>query len=98
MMVLRSRSALALCFAICFCINNVMAQADTLRVMTYNVLYYGDTPPCQAPHGTLHNYLKTIVDYAQPDIMGLEKMAAPKSAGNNFGKAPEGFPDSIVQY
>ena len=74
-------------------------QTDTLRVMAYNVLYYGDTPPCQGPHSDSHGYLKTIVSYANPDIIGLEKMAAiPMYPGDNSGTAPAGFADSILQF
>lgn len=74
------------------------AQTDTLRVMTYNVLYYGDNPPCQAPHGTLHGYFKTIIGYTRPDILGLVKMSAPLQEGNKFATAPVNFPDSVLQY
>jgi hypothetical protein len=80
------------------CLFTTMAEAnDTLKVMTYNVLYYGDNPPCQAPHAISHKYLKTIIDYTQPDILGLVKMAAPTNSDNKFGTAPRGFPDSILQ-
>ena len=67
--------------------------------MTYNVLYYGDTPPCQGNHSTYHSYLKTIVSYTKPDLLGLEKMAAiPLYAGDHSGTAPIGFADSILQF
>jgi len=79
--------------------TNVIAQVDTLRAMAYNVLYYGDTPPCQAPHSTLHGYLRTIVGYANPDVIGLEKLAAiPAYPGDNSGTAPAGFGDSILRF
>lgn len=75
------------------------AQSDTLRIMAYNVLYYGDRPACQGPHSVSHGYLKTIVQYAHPDVLGLEKMASiPMYAGDNSGSAPTGFADSVVQY
>jgi hypothetical protein len=80
------------------CDLQASAQADTLRVMTYNVLYYGDTPPCQAPHSILHGYLRTIIAYTRPDILGLVKMAAPLQEGNKFATAPINFPDSVLQY
>lgn len=67
--------------------------------MAYNVLYYGDRPACQGPHNLYHNYLKTIVSYANPDIIGLEKMAAiPAYTGDNSGSAPAGFGDSILAF
>ncbi len=49
------------------------AQVDTLHVLAYSVLYIGDTPPCQAPHDVLENYLKTVISYTNADIVGLEK-------------------------
>ncbi len=83
-----------------FCHGNTsFAQADTLRVMAYNVLYYGDNPPCQGPHSASHGYLKTIVAYANPDVISLEKMAAiPIYAGDHSGTAPAGFADSVLTY
>ena len=78
---------------------SVSAQTDTLRVMTYNVLYYGDTPPCQGPHSESHGYLKTIVAFSNPDLIGLEKMAAiPIYTGDHSGSAPAGFADSVLQF
>lgn len=75
------------------------AFSDTVRVMTYNVLYYGETPACQAPHDTLHGYLKTIVGYANPDLLGLVKVSSwPLAPGDRYGSAPAGFPDSILRF
>lgn len=74
-----------------------IAQKDTLRVMGYNALYYGNG--CQGPNGLFHNYLKTIVAYANPDILSLEKMASIKiSTDDKYGAAPVGFADSIIHY
>jgi hypothetical protein len=47
---------------------------DTLKVMAYNVLNFGDG--CQGSTATLDGYLKTIIQYAQPDLLSCEKMAA----------------------
>lgn len=59
-------------------------QTDTLRVMAYNVLNYGDL--CQGNTTSLDNYFRTIIQIAQPDLMSCEKMTAfsylPGSAGN----------------
>lgn len=63
-------------------------KSNAIRVMSYNVLQYGSG--CQGPNGTLHSYLKRIVTYAQPDILGLLKVAA---IGD---RAPAGFQDSIL--
>ncbi len=73
------------------------AQKDTLRVMAYNVLYYGNG--CQGPNGNYHQYLKTIVSYTNPDILSMDKMASiPMNADDKYGTAPRGFADSILQY
>ncbi len=68
------------------------AQVDTLHVLAYSVLYIGDTPPCQAPHDVLENYLKTVISYTNADIVGLEKRE-PEGSG---GTAPVGFADSLL--
>lgn len=63
---------------------NTVAKTDTLTVMAYNVLNYGDD--CQGLPATLDAYLKTIVQYVQPDLMSCEKMyvyaATPGASGN----------------
>jgi hypothetical protein len=74
-----------------------LAQKDTLKVMTYNVLYYGNG--CQGPNSYYHNYLKTITGYAQPDVLSLVKLASiPVSGEDKYGSAPPGFGDSILQF
>lgn len=79
--------------------GGLLAQPDTLRVMAYNVLYYGDVPGCQGGHSATHDYLKTIIAYTNPDILGLEKMAAiPMYTGDHSGTGPAGFADSVVQF
>ena len=61
-----------------------IAATDTLEVMAYNVLGYGNG--CQGPLDSLDDYFRTIVNYVAPDIMSCEKMAAfypmPGAAGN----------------
>ncbi len=49
-------------------------KTDTLRVMAYNVLNYGDL--CQGSTTTLNSYFSTIIRYIQPDLMSCEKMTA----------------------
>jgi endonuclease/exonuclease/phosphatase family metal-dependent hydrolase len=51
---------------------NTIDKSDTVTVMGYNVLSYGDG--CQGSTNTLNSYLKTIVQYAHPDILSCEKM------------------------
>ena len=85
-----------------FCILTVMlsvlkttAQTDTIKVMTYNVLNYGDL--CQGSNSILHSYLKTIVEYAKPDLLGLVKMSSIKQNSSDIGAfSPYGFADSII--
>ena len=52
---------------------------DTVKVMSYNVLNYGfpSTGDCPALiTADKHAWLRTVLEYAEPDILGLEKMAA----------------------
>jgi hypothetical protein len=51
---------------------NTVDKTDTLTVMAYNVLGYGDG--CQGTTSTLNGYLRTIIQYTQPDLFSLEKM------------------------
>jgi hypothetical protein len=77
--------------------NTCFSQDDTLRVMTYNVLHYGDG--CQGSNSYLHAKLKTIVQFANPDILGLVKMQAIKLNSTDFnGISPVGFADSVIVY
>ncbi|MEI6594199.1 MAG: T9SS type A sorting domain-containing protein [Bacteroidota bacterium] len=75
----------------------LIAQNDTLKVMAYNVLNYGDA--CQGSNKVMRNYLKNIISYTQPDILGLVKMSTIKRFPSDFnGNLPIDFCDSIVQY
>jgi hypothetical protein len=49
-------------------------KTDTLNIMAYNILNYGDD--CQGSTAILNNYLDTIVKYVQPDLLSCEKMSA----------------------
>ena len=70
-------------------------QKDVMKVMSYNVLKYGDG--CQGTASQLHGYLKTIINYTDPDILGLVKVEAIPSGPAAKGKAPVGFADSILK-
>jgi len=54
----------------------VDAQADTVKIMSYNTLNYDDyDATCPANVNYLKNvYLRQIVKYVDPDILGLVKM------------------------
>jgi hypothetical protein len=49
-------------------------KTDTLKVMAYNVLKYGDL--CQGNTSRLNGYLYTILQFTQPDLVSCEKMQA----------------------
>lgn len=53
---------------------NTVDKVDTIKVMAYNVLNYGDD--CQGNTKTLNEYFKTIIQYVQPDLLSCEKMSA----------------------
>jgi hypothetical protein len=76
------------------CIN-MSAQTDTLRVMTYNVLNYGDY--CQGTPDQMHKLLHKIVSVTKPDLLGLVKVQSIKRyASDNYGISPLGFADTIL--
>jgi hypothetical protein len=53
---------------------NTVDKTDTLNVMAYNVLNYGDG--CQGSTTVLNGYFKTIIQYTNPDLLSCEKMVA----------------------
>ncbi|PTS99629.1 hypothetical protein DBR11_11880 [Pedobacter sp. HMWF019] len=66
-------------------VHGSIPHSDTLKVMAYNVLNYGDG--CQGDLQKLNNYFKTIVKYTKPDLLSCEKIAAfvpGKSKSSNF--------------
>ncbi|NCX95201.1 MAG: hypothetical protein EBX41_02110 [Chitinophagia bacterium] len=88
---------LFLCFTAFALPAIAFAQKDTLRIMAYNVLYYGNG--CQGANANYHQYLNTIVGYTRPDVLSLEKAASiPTSDTDKFATAPKGFIDSILKY
>ena len=94
------KRSVCVCFlvAVLFVVDcKLFAKTDTLRLMAYNVLYYGNG--CQGPNQYYHDYLKTIINFVNPDIIGLDKLASISVAqGDKFGTAPLGFADSILKY
>ncbi len=49
------------------------AQNDTLKVMSYNVLRFPEGNSNKAP------ILRTIIDYVQPDLIGLQELTEPSA-------------------
>jgi len=76
-----------------------IAQTDTIRVMAYNVLNFGEYPLCQGADGIYNGYLETIVQFANPDIIGLEKLGSIQTSPSDHNyTAAVGFQDSILQF
>lgn len=83
------------CATFCFFIFLAPSFAqDTLRVMTYNVLHYGDR--CQGSNTFLHEQLKTMVQYVKPDVLGLVKVQSILTSSTSPGISRIGFADSIL--
>ena len=65
-------------FLLCIC-GKILAQpyfTDTVNVVTYNVNNYGfaSTGSCPLTGSPLkHQYLRTVVKYAAPDIIAFKK-------------------------
>lgn len=73
------------------------SQHDTLTVMAYNVLHYGDG--CQGSFAHLDSNLKIIIQYANPDIFGMVKSQPIKSSASDpNGYSPINLQDSIILY
>ena len=53
---------------------NTIDKTDSLKVMAYNILNYGDG--CQGTTDTLNDYLDTIIQFVQPDLLSCEKMSS----------------------
>ena len=71
-----------LIIALLFIITNLNAQ-DTIKVMQYNLLYYGwNTGWCTSENNNISDkdgYLKKIVGYVKPDIFTVNEMGAKSS-------------------
>jgi len=65
-------------------LTGTVQKTDTLKVMAYNILNYGDA--CQGTTALLDTYFKTIIQNTQPDLLSCEKMSAfnpaPGASGN----------------
>jgi hypothetical protein len=58
---------------------SIISGQDTIKVMSYNLLNYGNyTSYCTTSNNNVsdkNEYLKTIIDYALPDILGVVEMS-----------------------
>jgi hypothetical protein len=74
-------------------------KQDTIRVLTYNVLGWESQTGCQGPNVPLYAYLDTIAQFANADIMGLDKLQCVKTSASDVnGLSSPYFPDSIIYY
>ena len=73
---------------------NTVYKIDTLNVMAYNILNYGDG--CQGPTDSLDVYFRTIVQYARPDMLGCEKLAAFPLQPGAVGNLADEIRDSVL--
>lgn len=78
---------------------SAQASKDTIRVMAYNTLAFGPGS-CQTPGAgqvsTFYPYLKAIIQFANPDIVGLDKMQCVKINAGDAGISPITFPDTVI--
>lgn len=70
------------------------ASKDTLVVMAYSVLNYGNG--CQGPVDSLDGYFRTIVGYVEPDLLSCEKMAAFSPTPGAAGNLADHITDSVL--
>lgn len=96
--MVRLWARLAICLSILSAGHpDAKATTDTVRVMAYNVLYYGNG--CQGPTANFHGYLATILRYVNADVISLEKVSSARlTPDDSYGTAPYGFADSILKY
>lgn len=73
---------------------NTIAKTDTLTVMAYNVLYYGNG--CQSSTAALDGYLKTILQFSKPDLLSCEKMMAFNSVPGATGNLADEIVNNVL--
>ncbi len=73
---------------------NTLYKTDTLHVVAYNILNYGDG--CQGPTDSLDGYCRTFVQYARPDLLSCEKLAAFPLQPGVVGNLADEIRDSVL--
>lgn len=73
---------------------NTVDKTDTIKVMAYNVLNFGDL--CQGSLSTLDSYFRTIIQYTQPDLLSCEKMTAFPPQPGAPGNLADNITDSVL--
>lgn len=73
---------------------NTIDKTDTIKVMAYNVLNFGNL--CQGSLSTLDGYFRTIIQYAQPDLLSCEKMNTFPLQPGAPGNLADNITDSVL--
>jgi hypothetical protein len=73
---------------------NTIDKTDTIKVMAYNVLSYGNG--CQGSVSTLNGYFRTIIQYVQPDLLSCEKMNAFPLQSPSPNNLADNITDSVL--
>ena len=62
------------------CLPGFVLAGDTLRVMTYNLMYFGSSTTDCTPAVNLQSvkeaHLRTIIPYVRPHIIGFQEVRA----------------------
>ncbi len=74
---------------VCYFSNDVVSQTfDTLKLMTYNLMYYRETTSfCTNSNNnptSKDGYMATIIDYTLPDILVVNELGGSNAALNSF--------------
>lgn len=80
---------IGLIILLAFALNQVQAQLhDTLRVMSYNLLYYGQvTSFCTSSNNNINDkdgYFETVASYIKPDLLVVNEMGASNIYGDRI--------------
>jgi hypothetical protein len=75
----------------------ILAQRDTFRLMQYNLLFFPENNPVKA------SYLNTILEYYQPDVIGLNELTDSSAFDSIASSTPVGkwafgpwYPDEVI--
>ena len=94
---MKKQFTLGFALLLCTCSSLLFGQSfdDSLRIMTYNVLNFGDA--CQGQPSSQYQNLRTIIGFTNPDVVGMVKLQSIKSSPTDIhGVSGYGFADTIV--
>ncbi len=69
-------------------------KTDTLQVMAYNVLTFGDG--CQGNVSVLDSFFRTIIQFVQPDLLSCEKMEVFPQMPGEFGNLADEITHNVL--